>query len=146
MAKKIKGFLAGTSYAPTVSTDEALLRRGCEAIQQAGISSAIVVLEDGSAWVAHPAFRLDKASPELLMRIIREHMAQDDFADRTVRSDIRMTLKNIQDKSPREQLAELGRLLKEHAQHFLKEAGTDMDEAAKQREAELDARCEREAA
>ncbi len=54
MATKIKGFLAGTSYAPYVSTAEALLRKGCEAIHHARVSSALVVLEDGTIWVGHP--------------------------------------------------------------------------------------------
>lgn len=146
MAKKIQGFLAGTSYAPTVSSDEALLRRGCEAVLDANISSAIVVLEDGSIWVGHPTFNLDPVAPELIMRIIRQRLMQDDFATRPVRTAVRTQLREIEGKSPREQSAALSQLLREHAEFFLTEAGTGMDDAMRQREADLDARCERRAA
>jgi hypothetical protein len=146
MAKKIKGFLAGSSYAPSVSSDEALLRRGCEAVLDAGISSAIVVLEDGGIWVGHPTFTLDPAAPALITSIIRERLMQDDFATRPVRSVVRSRLRDIEGKSPKEQLAALSELLREYAEYFLAEAGSDMDDKMRQREAELDARCAQRAA
>ena len=146
MAKKIQGFLAGSSYAPSVSSDEALLRSGCEAVLESSISSAIVVLEDGSIVVGHPAFILDPAAPELLTTIIRQRLMQDDFASRPVRSAIRSQLREIEGKSPKEQLAALSKLLRDYAEYFLVEAGTGMDDAARQREADLDARCARRAA
>lgn len=146
MAKKIQGFLAGSSYAPSVSSDEALLRRGCEAVLDSQISSAIVVLEDGSILVGHPTFNLDPVAPELLMRIVRERLMQDDFATRPVRSAVRTRLREIEQMNAKEQLAALSQLLREHAEFFLVEAGTGMDDAMRQREAELDARCQRRAA
>jgi hypothetical protein len=146
MAKKIQGFLAGTSYAPSVSSDEAFLRRGCEAVMDANISSAVVLLEDGSIWVGHPTFRLELVEPALITRIIRERLMQDDFATRPVRSAVRSRLREIEEKSPKEQLAALGQLIKEYAEFFLTEAGTDMDDAMRKREADMDVRSERRAA
>ncbi|MHB0938546.1 MAG: hypothetical protein ACYDCO_14260 [Armatimonadota bacterium] len=146
MAKKIQGFLAGSSYAPSVSSDEGFLRRGCEAILDANISSGIVVLEDGSIWVGHPTFTLDPVAPELITRIIRERLMQDDFGTRPVRAAVRARLREIEGKSEKEQLEALSQLLQEHAEHFLVEAGTGMDDAMRQREADLDARCRRRAA
>lgn len=146
MAKKIQGFLAGSSYAPSVSSDEALLRRGCEAVLDAKISSAIAVLEDGSIVVGHPTFNLDPVAPELLMRIVRQRLMQDDFATRPVRTAVRTRLREIEGMNSKEQLTALSQLVREHAEFFLAEAGTDMDDQARRREAELDARCGRRAA
>lgn len=122
------------------------MRQGCEAIQNACISSAIVVLEDGTVQVAHPTFVLEVVTPELITAIIRERLMQDDFATRPIRSAIRARLRELEDKSPREQLKALAQLLQEHAEHFLIAAGTGMDEAMQRREAELDAQCEKRAA
>lgn len=146
MAKKIQGFLAGSSYAPSVSSDEALLRRGCEAVVDSKVSSAVVVLEDGSIWVGHPTFHLDPVAPELILRLVRERLMQDDFATRPVRTAVRTQLREIEGKSPKEQLAALAQLVREHAEFFLVEAGTDMDDTARRREAELDAQCGKRAA
>ena len=146
MATKIKGFLAGTSYAPYVSTAEALLRRGCEAINNAKVGSALVVLEDGTIWVGHPIYRLDQVTPDTIAGIIRERLVQDDFATRPIRSAIRQQLRELEGKTPKEQMTMLSKILKEHAEHFLVPAGTDMDEAQLRREAELDARCMEKAA
>lgn len=146
MSKKIHGFLAGSSYAPSVSSDDGLLRQGCDALMKAQISSAIVVLEDGSIMVAHPTYNLDPAAPELIMRLVRERLMQDDFATRPVRTAVRARLREIEGMSPREQLAALSRLLREHAEFFLVPAGTGMDDAMRQREADLDTRSRHRAA
>ncbi|MHB9130700.1 MAG: hypothetical protein ACYDBB_06380 [Armatimonadota bacterium] len=146
MATKIKGFLAGTSYAPSVSTDEALLRQGCGAIQDARISSTVVVLEDGTLMVGYPTFLLTTVMPDLVTGIIRERLLQDDFASRTVRSEIRARLREIEGKSDREQSRLLAKLLQDYAEYFLVEAGTDMDDAARREEARLDAQCKTRAA
>jgi len=146
MSKKIQGFLAGSSYAPSVSSDEALLRRGCEAVLDSKVSSAIVMLEDGSLLVGHPTFNLDPVAPELILRIVRERLMQDDFATRPVRTAVRTRLREIEGMNPKEQLAALSQLLREHAEFFLAAAGTEMDDRARQREAELDSQCARRAA
>lgn len=112
----------------------------------ANISSGIVVLEDGSILVGHPTFSLDPVAPELITRIIRERLMQDDFGTRPVRAAVRARLREIEGKSEKEQLAALSQLLQEYAEHFLVEAGTGMDDAMRQREADLDARCRRRAA
>jgi hypothetical protein len=146
MAKKIKGFLAGSSYAPSVSSDEALLRQGCEAVQKSQISSAIVVLEDGSIWVGYPTFHLGAATPGLITTIIRQRLLQDDFATRPVRAAIRAQLRELEGKPPQEQMKALAQLLQEQAEFFLLEAGTGMDAKMRQQEAALDAQWEQEAA
>ncbi len=146
MAKKIRGFLAGSSYAPTVSSDEGLLRQGCKAIQDSGISSALVLMEDDSLWIGYPTYELAPAGPVLITNLIRERLMQDDFATRPIRSAIRAQLKEIEGKTPREQLAVLAQILQAHAEYFLVDAGADMNDTMRRREAELDATCEREAA
>ncbi len=50
---------------------EALVRKGCAAITESKVSSAVVQLEDGTVWVAHPAFRIEPATPELIIRMIK---------------------------------------------------------------------------
>lgn len=122
------------------------MRLGCGVVQDSRVSSAIVVLEDGTFAVGHPTFQLDRATPQLIIGIIRERLTHDDFATRPVRSAIRMRLREMEGKSPREQLKTLGKLLQEYAEYLLVEAGTDMDDAMRKKEEKLDAGCEWKAA
>jgi len=58
----------------------------------------------------------------------------------------RSQLREIEGKSPKEQLTALSQLLQEYAEFFLTEAGTGMDDAMRQRDTDIDARCGERAA